>query len=178
MPRRLIGRRTRILILVLLLLGATGWVIVRNYSFDRGQARAKLPATGDWTIVRLEARGPENHPIALADDLWLLITLRNDSGGTRYVQGIRPGWYMVESFIKGAEGITWERQNVGVDQKLEMLPVPAGAQIEVGRRDTRKHIGRAMLLTFVMARSELDQKGSTILVGDFKIPAPPAPPTK
>lgn len=128
-------------------------------------------ANAQWKLVKIETHGPKLHPDALAEDIWLTMLLRNDSRETLFVQGIKPGWYMVESFIK-ADGIVWERQNVGVDQKLEMISVGAGEQIEIVRRDSRKHVGHSILLTFLMARSEHDDRGTRILVGPFEIPAP------
>ena len=131
------------------------------------------PAFAQWKLVTLTATGPENQPGALPTDLWLKIELRNDSKETLYVPGLWGHWYMIESFIKDAEGMVWERQNVGVDQSLVMTPVAPGATIDAGGRYSREHVGRLILLTFVVSRSEYDKRGSPILVGPFTIPAPP-----
>ena len=141
------------------------------------------PAFGQWKLTALIAMGPENHPDALPTDLWLKIELKNDSKETLYVPGLWGKWYMVESFIRDAEGLVWQRQNVGVGQELVMTPVAPGATISAGGRYSREHVGRLILLTFVVARSQDDKTGSRVLVGPFTIPAPgeakaPAEPKK
>ena len=136
------------------------------------------PALAQWKVVTVAATGPENHPDALATDLWLKIELKNDSKETLYVPGLWGNWYMIESFIKIADESVWERQNVGADQKLVMTPVAPGATINAGGRYSREHVGRLMLLTFVVARSEHDKTGSPILVGPFTIPASAEPARK
>ena len=126
-----------------------------------------------WTIVKTEGKNTDERSFVENGDFVLEITLRNESPDTLYVQGIRPEWYMVEAYIKSPKGVVWERQNIGVDQQLEMLPVKAGGEIKLVRRESLKHAGRSMMLTFLMAHSANDQRGSQILVGDFQIPAPP-----
>ena len=61
---------------------------------------------------------------------------------------------MVEAYIKHADDDVWERQNVIVDRKLEMLPVKAGEEFSILRREAKKSIGASMMLTFKMAHSE------------------------
>ncbi len=130
------------------------------------------PAFAQWKVVTVTAAGPEDRPEALPTDLWLKIELKNDSKETLYVPGLWGKWYMIESFIKDADGDVWQRSNVGVDQELVMTPVAPGATINAGGRYSREHVGRLMLLTFKVARSKDDKQGSLILVGPFTIPAP------
>jgi hypothetical protein len=77
---------------------------------------------------------------------------------------------MVESYIKNPQGAVWEKQNVGIDQELQMLPAQPGEEIEILRREALKHVGRPMILTFRMAFSKDDSSGSQILLDAFKIP--------
>lgn len=128
------------------------------------------PASAGWEIVKVQARSMEAQ--AASGDFWLDITLRNASGDTVYVQGLPPAWYMVEAYVKDPAGQVWRRQSIGVDQKLEMLPVAPSGSITITRRENTEHIGRPMLLDFLMAHSEFDTVGSRILVGEFKIPKP------
>lgn len=132
------------------------------------------PSFSQWAITKTEAKKTDERSFVENGDFVLEITLRNESSETLYVQGIRPGFYMVEAYIRNPKGAVWERQNIGVDQKLEMLPVKAGGEIKLVRRESLKHVGRSMMLTFLMAHSEHDQRCSQILVGDFQIPAPPS----
>ncbi len=143
--------------------GLSQWAIVnvKALELDKQSREAMKP----------KDRGKQSG--AASEDFFLSITLRNESSGTLYVRGIRPDWYMVEAFVKNPKGSAWERQNTEVDQKLEMLPVKSGAEIITGRRVSGDQIGRAMLLTFRMAYSELDERGAEILVGEFQIPGPP-----
>jgi hypothetical protein len=130
------------------------------------------PAFGQWKVVKVTASGPEKDPPGLLTDLWLKIELKNDSKETLYVPGLWGKWYMIESYIKEADGQVWERQNTGVDQNLEMTAVAPGATIDAGGRFKREHVGRLMLLTLVVAKVKGNETGSRILVGPFTIPAP------
>jgi hypothetical protein len=130
------------------------------------------PASGQWKLVTLTATGPENHPNALATDLWLKIELKNDSDQTFYVPGLWGSWYMIESYIKANDGLVWKRRNVGVDQPLVATRVAPGAIINAGGRYSQEDVGRLMLLTFVICRSENDTTGTPILLGPFTVPAP------
>jgi hypothetical protein len=124
-----------------------------------------------WSIKKTEAK---NEPSLLKrGDFALEITLHNESSKTLYVQGLQPAWYMVEAYIKNPKGAVWEKESIGVDRKLEMLPVEAGGDIKLLRSVSLKHAGHAMILTFLMAQSEHDHHGSQILVGEFLIPNPP-----
>ena len=123
-----------------------------------------------WIVVGTKAAKMEEQTSRVSEDFWLHITLRNTSTGILYIQGIHPQWYMVESYIKNPQGAVWEKQNVGIDQKLQMLPVKPGEEIKILRRESLKHVGRPMILTFRMAHSEYDSSGSQILLDAFSIP--------
>ena len=103
-------------------------------------------------------------------DFWLEVTLRNSSSRTMYLPGLSPRWYLVESFTKDPTGAVWERQNVGVDQPLQMLPVRAGEDITIRKREALTHVGWPVMLTFRVAYSEHDQTRTTILLDVFTIP--------
>ena len=103
-------------------------------------------------------------------DFWLHVKITNTSADTLYVQGIKPEWFFVEAYIKAANEIVWERQNIGIDQPLEMLPIQPGTVIELKRRESQRDIGKLMLLTFIMSHSQYDEKGTRILLGEFTIP--------
>ena len=114
---------------------------------------------------------------AVAEDFILETTLRNESSDILYVRGIRFGeasfFYIVESFIKNAKGGVWERENILVDQKVDMLPVKPGAEFKTQRWLSTELIGRSMMLTFRTSHSNYDKDGEGILVGPFEIPSPP-----
>jgi len=77
---------------------------------------------------------------------------------------------MVESYIKNPQDAVWEKQNVGIDQKLQMLPVKPIEEIRILRRESLKHVGRPMILNFRMAHPEHDSSRSQILLDAFNIP--------
>jgi hypothetical protein len=123
-----------------------------------------------WAVVGTKAAKMEEQTSRVSENFWLHITLRNTSTGILYIQGIHPKWYMVESYIKKPQGAVWEKQNVGIDQKLQMLPVKPGEEIEILRREALKHVGLPMILNFRMAYSEYDSSGLQILLDAFNIP--------
>ena len=123
-----------------------------------------------WAVSAVKSVKMEKQTSRVSEDFWLEITVRNTSDRVLYLQGISPRWYMVESFIRKPESAVWERQNTGVDQKLEMLPVKANEEIKILRREALKNIGRPVMLTLRMAYSEHDADGSVILLDAFKIP--------
>ena len=106
----------------------------------------------------------------ISKDFWLEITLRNDFKETLYIQGIHPKWYMIEAYIKHPNNAVWERQNTGVNRKLEMLPVKAGEEIKTVRREAIKNIGSSVMLTFLMAYTNNDNVALRILLDGFTIP--------
>jgi hypothetical protein len=129
---------------------------------------------GDWTVVSVKAARFEakDDQTRASKDFWLTIKLRNDSQTTFYIPGMKPGWYMIEAFVRDPKTSTWERQNTGVDQNLEMLPVKPGETIESRRRESFANVGASMMLTFNRARSQGDHTGSIILLDPFEIPSP------
>jgi hypothetical protein len=128
-------------------------------------------AFAEWEVTKVESQ-IKKEQTGIPEDFWLVITLTNQSDATVYLQGIRPGWYMVESYIKDPQGDGWTRQNIGLDQTLEMLPIAPRESIRVTHRESKAHVGRDMMLTFMTAASALDLQGSRILVGAFKVPEP------
>lgn len=123
-----------------------------------------------WAFVGAKAAKMEGQTSRVAEDFWLHITLRNTSTAILFIQGIHPQWYMVESYIKKAEGAVWEKQTIGIDQALQLLPVKPGEEIKILRREALKNIGRPMILTFRTAHSEHDSSPSQILLDAFNIP--------
>ncbi len=134
---------------------------------------------GQWTITSvrstpMEQSGDKQSASQVtasqeAADFLLDCTIRNESDRTLYVQGMAPEWFLVEAFTAAKGDSVWERQNTGVDRELSMLPVAAGADIKVRRRESRRRIGDSMLLTFMMSHSESDA-GARVLLGPFRIP--------
>ena len=102
---------------------------------------------------------------------WLELTLRNETDHTLFIQGARPNGYMVESFILRKNNTVWQRQSVGVDRDLEMLPVGPNQEIKVLRRESLKNIGSQVMLTFLTSDSK-QGSGSRVLLGPIQIPAP------
>ncbi len=127
------------------------------------------PCSAQWKITDVESTPMEQQTSKDAVDFWLECTIRNDSNKTLFVQGISPDWFMVESFVRNRNETAWLRQNIGVDRILEMLPVAAGADFKIRRRESTETIGDSMLLTFLTSHSREDG-GSRILLGPFQVP--------
>lgn len=135
-------------------------------------------AAAEWTVVSTSSTAfkPEEQTSTVADDFWLHITLRNDSKVVQYLQGMRPGWFMVEAFVRPRQSGIWERQNTGVDRELEWIAIKPGEEIKLTRRQSVADIGLPMMLTFRRALSEGDHTGSMVLLDPFTVPAPPKKP--
>ncbi|MBE2181603.1 MAG: hypothetical protein IAE97_14150 [Chthoniobacterales bacterium] len=135
-------------------------------------------AAAEWTVVSTSATAfePEEQTSKVPDDFWLHITLRNDSKVVQYIQGLRPGWFMVEAFVRPAKSGIWERQNIGVDQKLEWIAIKPGEEIKLTRRQAVSDIGLPMMLTFSRSFSTGDHTGTIVLLDQFTVPAPPKKP--
>ena len=133
---------------------------------------AASPGFAQWSISKKATHAMDDPPSTPSEDVWLKITVRNDSSDTLYVEGIpwQQPWYMVEAYLKHEVDEVWERRNVFVDQPLKMLAVEPGSEFDVVRREAKTAIGTSMMLTFKMARSANDQVGRRILVGPFLIP--------
>ena len=108
------------------------------------------PCFAQWSIVSHSTRPMLNQTRSDGEDVWLDVVIRNDSRDTLYVHGIKweQPWYLVEAYLKHADNEVWIRQNIGVDQKLQMLPVKAGQTFKVVRREDKQSIGQSMMLTF------------------------------
>lgn len=132
----------------------------------------------EWTVVSTSALAfkPEEQTSKVADDFWLHITLRNDSKVVQYIQGLRPGWFMVEAFVRSSQSGIWERQNTGVDQKLEWIAIKPGEEIKLTRRQSVSDVGLPMRLTFSRSLSTGDHAGTIVLLDQFTVPAPPKKP--
>lgn len=132
----------------------------------------------EWTVVSTSATAfkPEEQTSKVSDDFWLHITLRNDSKVVQYIQGLRPGWFMVEAFIRSRQSGIWERQNTWVDQKLEWIAIKPGEEIKLLRRQSVTDIGLPMMLTFSRSLSTGDHTGTIVLLDQFTVPALPKKP--
>jgi hypothetical protein len=132
----------------------------------------------DWTVVSTSSAAfkPEESISSVPGDFWLHITLRNDSKVIQYVQGIGPGWFMIEAFIRRPQSGTWERENCGVCQKLEWIAIKPGEEVKLKRRQSAADVGLPMMLTFSSALSSGDDTGSIILLDQFIVPAAPKNP--
>jgi hypothetical protein len=137
-------------------------------------ACANLPLFAQWAVTKVDAARMESTEPRAMEDFLLTITLRNESDTELYVRGIRPSWYMVEAFVRPKKGKIWERQNIGVDRPLEMLPVASKCEFTVLHRESLKRVGWDMQLTFVMAESPYDATGREILISEFQIPGIPS----
>ena len=131
----------------------------------------------EWTVVSTSATAfkPEEQTSKVADDFWLHITLRNDSKKVQYIQGLRPSWFMIEAFVRSRQSGIWERQNIGVDQKLEWIAIKPGEEINLTRRQSVSDIGSPMMLTFSPALSEAGSR-DIVLLDQFTVPALPKKP--
>lgn len=134
--------------------------------------------TAEWIVVTTSSTAlkPEEQQSKVSDDFWLHITLRNDSKVIQYIQGLRPGWFMVEAFVRTRQSGIWERQNTGVDQKLEWIAIKPGEEIKLTRRQSVADIGLPMMLTFSRSLSTGDHAGTIVLLDQFTVPAPPKKP--
>jgi len=132
----------------------------------------------EWTVVSTSATAfkPEEKTSKVSDDFWLQITLRNDSKVVQYIQGLRPSWFMIEAFVRARQSGIWERQNTGVDQKLEWIAIKPGEEIKLTRRQAVADIGLPMMLTFSRSLSTGDNKGTIVLLDPFTVPEPPKKP--
>ena len=131
----------------------------------------------EWTVVSTSATAfkPEEQTSKVSDDFWLHITLRNDSKKVQYIQGLRPSWFMIEAFVRSRQSGIWERQNIGVDQKLEWIAIKPGEEIKLTRRQSVSDIGLPMMLTFSPALSEAGSR-DIVLLDQFTVPALPKKP--
>ena len=132
----------------------------------------------EWTVVSSSATAfkPEEQTSKVSEDFWLHITLRNDSKVVQYIQGLRPGWFMVEAFIRSRQSGIWERQNIWVDQKLEWIAIKPGEEIKLTRRQSVADIGLPMMLTFSRSLSTGDHTGTIVMLDQFTVPALPKKP--
>ncbi len=132
----------------------------------------------DWTVISTSpaALKAEERTSSVSDDFWLHITLRNDSKVIQYIPGLRPGWFMIEAFVRRQQSGTWERQNTDVDQKLEWIAIKPGDEVKLTRRQSVADVGLPMMLTFRLAWSDGDRTGSIILLDQFTVPVPPKNP--
>lgn len=132
----------------------------------------------DWTVVSTSSAAfkAEEHTSSVPGDFWLHITLRNDSKVIQYVQGISPGWFMIEAFIRRPQSGTWERENIGVCQKLEWIAIKPGEEVKLKRRQSAADAGLPMILTLSSDLSPGDHTGSIILLDQFTVPPPPKAP--
>ena len=135
-------------------------------------------AAAEWTVVSTSSTAfkPEEQKSNVSDDFWLQITLRNDSKVVQYIQGLRPGWFMIEAFVRPHQRGIWERQNAGVDQKLEWIGIKPSEEIKLTRRQSVADIGLPMMLTFSRSLSTGDHMGTIVLLDLFIVPAPPKKP--
>ncbi len=131
----------------------------------------------DWTVVSTSStalKAEERTPFE-SDNFWLNIKLRNDSKVIQYVQGLGK-WFMIEAFVRRQESGTWERQNTGVDRKLEWIAIKPGEEIMLRKGQSGADVGLPMMLTFSRALSAGDSTGSIVMLDQFIVPAPPKNP--
>ncbi len=135
----------------------------------------------DWEIVNVETNSlPVDSPPSKTVDVMVDIDIVNTAESTRYIYGQKYSpstfYYHIESFVKGADSDVWEKrssQMCGSLGTIGMVPVAAGDTLRSRHRFGEAEVGGMVVLTFRSASSELDSRGSEVLLGPFEIPVAP-----
>ena len=154
-------------------------MILRKLIVMAAWCMASTTCFAEWKIVSVTTEPFTRESYNGPPEVRMHLSLRNTADRDILVWGQTfasdKHFYLIESFIQNAENTVWERKNVGISGsvgKTGWITVKPGQVIQQDSVLFRRYVGRNMILTFRRAYSEGDSKGSEILLGPFKIPAP------